>query len=100
MSKTVKVGGPGVPIAVGYAAHQLAAGSSMDPDLVKNLARGAAAACVWMVNKYGPSKMIAKEESRAQVAQARIRRNDHIKVEFFGPVDDRYWWLYADEPPE
>ncbi|GAA2293711.1 hypothetical protein [Streptomyces violaceusniger] len=100
VSKTVKVGGPGAPIVVGYAAHQMAAGSSMDPDLVTNLARGAAAACVWMVNKYGPSKMIAKEESRAQVAQARIRRNDHVKVEFFGPVDDRYWWLYGDEPPE
>ncbi|MFD8414007.1 hypothetical protein ACFV2Q_19990 [Streptomyces sp. NPDC059650] len=99
-SKVAKVGGLVAPIPVGWVAHRLSYGSSVSPDLVTNLARAGTAAFVWVVNKYGPSRMLHSEETRAQRTQMGIRRDNHVKVEFFGPVDARYWWLYEEESPE
>ncbi|MET8081343.1 hypothetical protein [Streptomyces sp. NPDC005303] len=85
-SNATKVAGKIAPTPVGWVAGPAA-----------GLARGATGLFFYMLNRYGPARMIEQEETRARLAQTRLIRNEHVKVEFFGPVDAKYWWLYEGE---
>ncbi|MGP4105195.1 hypothetical protein [Nonomuraea sp. KM90] len=85
------------PAPVGLIARQLVHLKGIDPTVVGAAASMGTAAFVWMVDKITTSKL-RKEETRAQIAQAVLRRSGTVKIQFFGPVSRKYWWLYGDEP--